>query len=138
MLYAYRCECCGDETEGFNRVAERHTNAPVCGKNATHGQMGIKLTPGLFHIAADVHYICPMTNREVTSHRQRRNIMRERNVVDANDFKPEAMFAKAERDKERDLTQIRQLRKDLTTGEDRPFTERQLTELIPSLASVDP
>lgn len=98
--------------------------------------MAIKLTAGLFHIAADVHYICPMTQQQVTSHRQRNNIMREKNVVDANDLCPQKSFEKAEKEQQRDRDLIRQLKKDLTTGSDRPFTERQLTELIPSLEHV--
>lgn len=136
MLYAYQCDCCGDETEAFNRIAERHTHAPLCGKNATHGKMGIKLTPPMFHVASDVHYICPMTRREVTSHRQRQNIMREKNVIDANDFKPEQMFAKAEREQARDRELIKALKKDLTTGAERPLTEKQLTDLIPQMEHV--
>ena len=136
MIYLYHCDDCGHETEAFNRIADRHTHAPICGKNETHGPMSIKLTPGLFHVASDVHYICPMTRREVTSHRQRQNIMRERNVVDANDFKPEQGFAKAEKEKAKDMALIRQLKTDLTTGSDRPFTEKQLTELIPQMEHV--
>lgn len=136
MLYAYRCGCCGDETEAVNTVADRHTHAPVCGKNATHGPMAIKFTPPLFHVASDCHYICPMTNREVTSHRQRRNIMREKNVIDANDFKPEAMFAHHEREQAKDRQLIKQLKADLTTGKDRPFTEQQLNALVPQLEQV--
>jgi len=135
MLYAYQCSC-GFETEAVNKIADRHTHAPVCGRNATHGQMGLKLTPPMFHVATDVHYICPMTRREVTSHRQRQNIMRERNVVDANDFKPEQGFAKAEKEKAKDMDLIRQLKKDLTTGSDRPMSEKELHQLIPQMEHV--
>jgi len=129
MLYAYQCSC-GYETEAYNKMADRHTHAPVCGKNATHGQMTIKLTAPMFTIAADCAYKCPLTNQVVTSHRQRKNIMRERNVVDARDFTTnEAIqkgFAKAEKEQEKDRALIRDLQKDLNTGRDRPFTPNDL------------
>lgn len=134
-LYSYRCERCEDETEAFNRVAERHTHAPVCGKNATHGQMGIKLNPNLGYVQGDCHYICPMTKQQVTSHRQRNYIMKERNVIDANDFKPAASFERAEKEKAKDAELIRSLKKDLTTGRDRAMTEQQFSELIPSMGT---
>lgn len=92
--------------------------------------MDVKLTAGYFSIAADCAYKCPLTNRIVTSHRQRRNIMRERNVVDARDFTTtEAVqkgFAKAEKEQETDRALIRQLSKDMTTGAERPFTPNAL------------
>lgn len=88
-IYAYVCQECGDERDQFNRISERRTNAPQC-----HGAMDIKLSPVLGHVQRDCHYICPVTDQPITSNRQRRNMMAEHNVVDANDFKPEAAHAK--------------------------------------------
>jgi len=81
-LYLYQCSC-GNETEAFNRMADRHTHAPEC---TTHGQMRVKLTPVIGYMQRDCHYKCPVTGKHVTTNRQRTNIMREHNLIDANDF----------------------------------------------------
>lgn len=91
-LYAYQCAECGDATEAFNRMSERVTSAPVCGKNATHGQMDVKIQPVIGYVQRDCHYRCPVTRKMVTSNRQRTNIMREHNLIDANDFPPSKQF----------------------------------------------
>lgn len=90
-IYAYRCSC-GAETEAFNRVADRRTNAPEC-----HGPMEIKLCPNLGYVQQGCHYVCPITGNQITSHRQRANIMAEHDVVDANDFKPKIAHEKAQK-----------------------------------------
>lgn len=95
--------------------------------------MGIRLTAPLVHVAQDCHYVCPVTRQKVTSHRQRRRIMDENRLVDANDFKPEQGFAKAEKEKARDQELIRQLHKDLTTDQRRPFKDSELHGLFPQL-----
>lgn len=118
-------------------MQERHTNAPVCGKNATHGRMAIEIQPVMGYVQGGCHYICPVTRKEVTSHRQRTNIMRENNMVDANDLNPVAAFAKAERDQQDTRDKIRAIRKDLTTGTDRPFTDKELTQLVPPLPQLE-
>lgn len=129
-LYLYECSC-GNKTEAFNRMDDRHTAAPVCGRNATHGQMPLKITPVLGYVQRDCHYICPVTRKEVTSNRQRQNIMREHDLVDANDFKPEAMFAAAEKQKEQDAALIRDLKKDW------PMAESELQTLLPALPTLE-
>lgn len=130
-IYLYRCECCENETEQSNRVAERHTHAPVCGKNATHGHMAIKLTPNIGYVQRDCHYVCPVTRTKVTSNAQRRRIMDEHRLIDANDFPPEKAFAKAEAEKAKETEMIQKLKKDLTTGADRPFKESELHGIFP-------
>lgn len=134
-LYLYECPECHSRTEATNRMAERHTHAPVCGKNATHGQMGIRLTPNLGHVQQDCSYRCPVTRQWVTSNRQRRNIMAEHRLADARDIKPEhvqAAFDKADRQKAESRELISKLRKDLTTGHDRPIDDAQLHAMFPS------
>jgi hypothetical protein len=79
-LYSYRCDC-GNETEAANKMAERHTHAPVC-----HGPMSIKLTPVIGYVQRPTDYKCPVTGKWVSTNRQRTNIMREHNLIDANDF----------------------------------------------------
>jgi putative FmdB family regulatory protein len=82
-IYAYRCPECGASQDAFNRVSERHANAPEC-----HGPMQVEIQPNLGFVQRDCHYKCPVTDQLVTSHATRRNIMAEHNLVDANDFKP--------------------------------------------------
>lgn len=92
-MYAYRCSECGSEMDAFNRVAECESNAPVC----CGAPRKIVIQPVMGVVAGDVHYKCPVTGKEVTSMRQRRNIMAEKNLVDANDFPPEQAAAKAKK-----------------------------------------
>lgn len=64
--------------------------------------------------------------------------MAEHRLVDANDFKPEQAFAKAEAEKARDAELISQLKKDLTTGSDRPMSDAQLHAMFPSPIELTP
>lgn len=138
-LYLYECAECHGITESINRMAERHTHAPICGKNATHGRMAVRLTPNLGYVQQDCSYRCPVTRQWVTSNRQRQNIMAKHNLVDANDVcNPERAFAQADRDKAETAAQISQLRKDLTTGADRPLSDAQLHAMFPSPIELTP
>jgi hypothetical protein len=89
-LYSYTC--CGNETEAVNRIAERRTHAPKCPDCSN--PMDIKLNPVMGHVQSDCHYRCPVTDRQITTHRQRANVMAEHNLIDANDFPPEKTIAK--------------------------------------------
>lgn len=93
-IYAYQCKECGAQRDEFNRIADRHTNAPTCCDHS----MALRLTPNLGYVQRDCHYICPATGKPVTNHRQRRRIMEENGFIDANDFKPARAFEKAERE----------------------------------------
>lgn len=44
-------------------------------------------------IPGETRYVCPVTDAVVTSERQRRNIMAEHRLIDANDYKPEQRIA---------------------------------------------
>lgn len=111
-LYSYQCHC-GHETDAFNRVAERHTSAPFCGINATHGRMGVKIRPVLGYVQRDCHYMCPVTGKEVTTNRMRNNIMREHDLIDANDFPPQKGIEREQKKKAR--------RDELIAGLDKPI-----------------
>lgn len=96
--YVYQCQC-GAEAEQFNRVAECETNAPTC-----HGPMRILPQPGMFTIrGAWDSYESPLSGKVIQSDRQRRNEMREHDVIDARELgdpKKRAM-AYLERNKEK-------------------------------------
>lgn len=87
-------------------MADRLTSAPVCGKNATHGQMGVKIQPVIGYVQRDCHYKCPATGQMVTSNRQRKNIMREHNLIDANDFPPSKEFFEKEERRMKDKAEL--------------------------------
>ncbi len=48
--------------------------------------MDVKLTANLGYVQRSTDYKCPVTGKWVSSNRQRTNIMREHNLIDANDF----------------------------------------------------
>lgn len=56
--------------------------------------MDIKLNPNLGHVQGDCHYRCPVTDQNITTHRQRANVMAEHNLVSANDFPPHRTIEK--------------------------------------------
>lgn len=85
MLYDYQCQICKREVEAINKIDERNTHAPVCCE--THMQIIIKQAP-MAYMDREVRYICPVTNKEVTTRRQRNEIMAREGLVDANDRAP--------------------------------------------------
>jgi len=99
--YLYRCRDCGSERELFNRVSECESNAPSCCKAA----MSIIPQAAFGFVQRECHYKCPVTGREVTSWRQRQNIMAEKNLVDANDFNIRQHF-EADRRKHAELESL--------------------------------
>jgi hypothetical protein len=80
-LYPYRCTECGAEEDAFNSVSNRESGAPEC-----HGKMVPYIVPVRGHVAENCHYVCPQTGQQVTSWRQRKNILAEHNLVDARDI----------------------------------------------------
>ena len=80
-LYSYACPVCGAERDEFNRIDDRHTNAPQC-----HGPMRLLISPVRGSVQESCHYVCPQTGQGVTSWRQRRNILAEHRLVDARDL----------------------------------------------------
>lgn len=90
-IYEYTCKDCGDRRDQFNRIADRHVNAPQCCGAA----MGIVPQAGLIFVQPNVCAQSPIDGTVLTSHRQRREYMARHNLVDGNDFKPKDLIAKA-------------------------------------------
>lgn len=83
MLYDYQCKTCGLETEEFNRIDERNSNAPLC--CGQRMEIVIKSAP-YGYVDRKIDYICPVTNQHVSSKRQRREIMAKEGLVSAHDM----------------------------------------------------
>lgn len=81
-IYAYRCTECGAERDQFNRIAERHTNAPTCCDRG----MDVKLCANLGHVQESFAAECPVTGQIITTHRQRRRVMDEHGLVDQREL----------------------------------------------------
>lgn len=82
-IYAYKCPQCGSEKDDFNRIDDRHTNAPAC---ACGTQMAMQFTPVRGSVQQDAHYVCPATGEQVTSWRQRRETFARHGLIDARDM----------------------------------------------------
>jgi putative FmdB family regulatory protein len=96
-LYSYVCPKCGTEQDAFNRVSDRRANAPeCCGRKAE-----IRIAPVIGYVQRDCHYVCPVTDKPVTTNRQRKNIMAEHQLIDANDFSPKKAYQKAKKQHDR-------------------------------------
>lgn len=82
-IYTY--SCCDQITEQYRRMADRlhGPECPECGE-----PMRLKIVPTMVHVPSWDRYICPVTRELVTSERQRKRIMAEHDLMDANDFKP--------------------------------------------------
>lgn len=87
-IYVYECPECRESTEEWNRVDDRESSAPAC----CGGQMKIVIQPVRGKVQSECNYECPKTGQRVTSWSQRRNIMAEHNLVDANDLTPDYVF----------------------------------------------
>jgi putative FmdB family regulatory protein len=122
-LYSYQCKTCGHDLDAFNRIADRHTNAPKC--PTCTAPMGIQLQPNIGFVQRDCSYMCPVTRQPVTSNRQRARIMAEHGLTDANDFKPKPLMDKAQREWA-DRERLAQTLKN-------PLPEKEMRKLLPRL-----
>jgi putative FmdB family regulatory protein len=86
-IYPFTCPTCGASRDEFKRVADRDANPPECCGAA----MARQITAPMVSVPAECRYKCPVTGEVVTSYRQRRNLMAQHNLVDANDFTPAYM-----------------------------------------------
>lgn len=82
-IYTYKCPECQSERDDFNRIDDRHTNAPTCECGA---RMAMQISPVRGVVQKDANYVCPATGEQVTSYRQRRNLFAKHNLMDARDF----------------------------------------------------
>lgn len=92
-VYAYRCETCERNQDSYNRIDERHTNAPVC----CDQPMGIRLTPA--YIRPDIEpYESIIDGSEITGRAAHREHLKETGCVELGDEKPQWMKDKEEAD----------------------------------------
>lgn len=97
--YHYRCTDCGAESDVFCRVSEIDTNIPEC-----HAKpMQRMIQPVYGYVQGECHYKCPTTGKNVTSWKQRKEIMASNNLVDMSDFNPQKEIAKSQARKDADL-----------------------------------
>ena len=84
MLYDYICKTCGTEQDSvYNKIAERHTNAPQC----CGGGMVIQHKVAPYGYVDNMQeYRCPVTGEGVTTRTQRNEIMAREGLIDANDI----------------------------------------------------
>lgn len=90
--YTYRCDTCTHVQDEFNRVAECESAAPMC----CGERMSIKIQPVMGSVQGECHYRCPATGQLVTSWKQRNEIFKRHNLMDARDMNPG--FVKRESD----------------------------------------
>ena len=87
-LYSYKCAECAESIDGYNTVAARH-KAPEC---SCGGAMVLSIQPT--QIAPVLGggefpgYQCPVTDKYITSRRDRKYIMESNNLVDVGDRTP--------------------------------------------------
>lgn len=90
--YAYRCATCGTDKDEFNRIDDRHVNAPRCCGAA----MGIVPQVGMVYVAhPNFQAKSPIDGTVLSTYRQRADYMKRHNLVDANDTPPKAVIEKA-------------------------------------------
>ena len=89
-IYTYKCATCGERQEVFNKIDARDANPPHCCDMPTDRQLDAPM--GI--VKADCHYVCPVTGAQVTSYRQRANIMAKEGLRDGNDYKPAETIAR--------------------------------------------
>ena len=90
-LYTYRCEICDRTTDYHNTVANRK-NGPICncGRSTKHVIMPAQIAPVLG--GGDFPgYKCPVTDKWITSRKERRNITAEHNLIETGDRKPSGL-----------------------------------------------
>ncbi len=84
MIYDYSCTKCGTSQDNvYNTIARRNLAAPVC----CGERMAIVINSAPYgYLQRDVRYVCPVTNENVTTRRQRKYIMEKHDFINANDF----------------------------------------------------
>lgn len=84
-LYDYRCPSCGTEYHNIKKsIDERRSGAPKC----CDGRAELVLKPTRHVMVRHfTPYACPVTEKPVTSERQRRNIMAKHDLVSHGDIK---------------------------------------------------
>jgi len=82
-IYSYKCKECETVIDQYNTIDDRH-KGPAC-----HGSMKLQIMPTQLAPVlggGDFQgYMCPVTDKFVTSRKERRNIMAEHNLVEKGD-----------------------------------------------------
>ena len=94
-IYTYQCPICDKTKDDYNTIIGRH-NGPMCCEPMEMVIVPVNLAPVLG--GGDwPGYMCPVTDKFVTSRNERRNIMAKYDLVEAGDMKPsKARQAKTE------------------------------------------
>lgn len=78
--YTYQCKTCGKIEDSFRKIADRDNN-PIC-----HGEMVRKIIPPMLQPVLGggglQGYKCPVTDKWITSRKERKNIMAEHNLIE--------------------------------------------------------
>lgn len=84
-VYVYKCDKCESRKDHYNRIADMEEKAPrCCGQ-----RMGIEIqAPMMATVDNMPAYECPVTGQYVTSRKQRNEIMRRHDLVEAGDRGP--------------------------------------------------
>lgn len=76
--YESKCETCDKEHEYFATFSEYNTAMPMCCGKQTKK---VILSTCAGYMQGDLDYLCPITEKRVTSYRQRKNIEAEHEVT---------------------------------------------------------
>lgn len=79
--YSYKCSDCENVTERVQSVSQ-YNNCPKC-KCGGDTRLVILTAPKGF-VQSDIAYKCVATGETITSRRQRREVMKRHDLVDAN------------------------------------------------------
>ena len=82
-LYTYKCHC-GETVDEFRSISDR--NEPVkceCGGEMEHIIVPTQVNRFWLGSTDNPGYKCPVTNKFITSKRERLNVMREHNLIEA-------------------------------------------------------
>ncbi len=83
-IYTYQCDKCKASKDDYRMVDERHNGPECCG-----GTMSLKIRP--VQVAPVLGggdfqgYMCPGTDKWITSRRERRNVMAKHDLVETGD-----------------------------------------------------
>lgn len=83
-LYTYRCATCGEDSDHFNRIAERESGAPDC----CGAQTSAIITACMVQVPGgiDICYQSPTSGEPIQSMRKRRYDMEKSGCADPRDY----------------------------------------------------
>ena len=83
-VYVFRCTSCDSTTEKIASAKEHGTEGfkPICCETP----MQQIIFPVHGHVRKNPHYICPVTQKPITSWRERANVFAEHDLIDVSDM----------------------------------------------------